>query len=300
MWQYHFFKLLSRLICLLPHQALLLLGRGMGHIYYYAAKKQRLRAEKTIEERLAVDGQEAMRITQAMCVKLGQTFLEALYMPCLTKEKINRLVKIDHPEYLWDAVKEGRGVVLLTAHIGNWEWLGAGLALNGYPLTSVVKPQPNEQHTRILNENREHVGIEIFSRGTMEMIGAAKALKAGKILGFLADQDAGPKGLFIPFLGKPASTPVGPAFFAHKFKAPIVGAFITRNEDGSHQIHLQPPYHYEDTGDPENDTYRLTVRMTQAVEAMIRRYPDNWLWFQKRWSTPAPETRKGPHHENKG
>lgn len=293
MWQYHFFKLLSRLACLLPYSVLLTLGRGLGHIYYYAAKKQRLRAEQTIQERLDVDDAEAKRIVQSMCVKIGQTFLEVLYMPCLTKEKINQLVTIDHPEYLWDAVKEGRGVVLLTAHISNWEWLGAGLALNGYPLTSVIKPQPNAQHTRILNEYREMVGIEIFARGTMEMIGAAKALKAGKILGFLADQDAGPEGLFIPFLGKDASTPVGPAFFARKFKAPIVPAFITRNENGGHRIHLQAPYYYEDTGDVKGDTYRLTVRMTQTVEAMIRRYPDNWLWFQKRWATPAPDIKEG-------
>ena len=300
MWQYQLFKIVSRILCLFPYPALLFLGRGVGFIYYYAAKKQRLRAEQAIRERLAVDGKTAERIARSMCTKIGQTFLEVLYMPRLTKAKINELVTIDHPEYLWDAVKEGHGVVLLTAHMSNWEWLGASLALNGYPLTSVIKRQPNDQHTRILNEYRQQVGIEIFARGTTELIGAAKAMKAGKILAFLADQDAGKDGLFMPFLGKMASTPAGPAFFARKFKAPVVPAFIARKEAGGHQVHLLPPLYYEDTGDPEGDAYRLTERMTKTVEDVIRRYPDNWLWFQKRWSTPAPEAKGGTHHENNG
>ena len=297
MWQYRLLKLVSWLVCLLPYQLLLALGRGVGHLYYYAAKKQRLRAETAIRERLEVDAETAARIARSMCVKIGQTFLEVLYMPKLTKEKMNNLVAIDHPEYLWDAVKEGRGVVLLTAHMSNWEWLGASLAMNGYPLTSVIKRQPNDQHTRILNEYREAAGIEIFARGTSEMIGAAKALKAGKILGFLADQDAGKDGLFMPFLGKLASTPIGPAFFARKFKAPVVPAFITRKDGGGHQVHLLPPFYYEDTGDQDGDMYRLTARMTQTVEDMIRQYPDNWLWFQKRWTTQPPEKKGGAHHE---
>ena len=105
-------------------------------------------------------------------------------------QRIAQLVEIENRQYLEEAVTRGNGVVFLTAHIGNWEWLGAALSMTGFPMTSVIKRQPNDQHTRLLNEYRERVGIEIFARGTAELVGAAKAMKKGKILGFLADQDA--------------------------------------------------------------------------------------------------------------
>src|SRR5471030_1029110 len=81
-------------------------------------------------------------------------------------------VTIENRHYLDDAMKNGQGVVLLAAHIGNWEWLGASLDMAGFPVASVIKRQPNDQHTRILNEYRQMAGIEIFTRGTSELISA--------------------------------------------------------------------------------------------------------------------------------
>ena len=157
----------------------------------------------------------------------------------------------------------------------------------GFPVADIVKRQPNDQHTRLLNENRQLFGIEIFSSGTSEVVGAAKALKKGKMLAFFADGDAGRDGIFIDFFGKPASTHLGPAVFARKFKSPVVPGFITRNSDGTHCIRLQPPIYYEDTGNPDADLYKLTERTTKIIESAIRTYPDEWVWFKKRWNTEA-------------
>lgn len=290
MWQYHLFKLLSKIVCLLPYSVILFLGRQLGKLYFHIAKKQVNRALVTIKECLQFEDAAAHDTIHSMCEKMGMTFMEVLYMPNLSKENIGQYVHFDNPEYIHEALAAGNGVVSLTAHISNWEWLGAALAMNGFPLTSMVKRQPNEQHTKLLTEYREMVGIETFASGTNDIIGAARAMKKGKMLGFLADQDAGYDGIFVPFLGKMASTPAGPAFFAHKFKAPILPIFIVRNENGGHHVITRPCFYYEDTGNEKEDMRRITEKMVNITQEVIRQYPDNWLWFQKRWNTPYTVT----------
>ncbi|QJW49352.1 hypothetical protein HA075_25570 [bacterium BFN5] len=176
----------------MPYSLVLTLGKAFGRLYYRVAARQRLRAIAQMQESLHISAEQADRIAVDLFKHLGQTFLEVMYMPALTPKKIKQYMTVENMHYLQDALAEGHGVVLLTAHIGNWEWLGAKLAMEGLPVTTVIKRQPNDQHTQILNEYREMVGIEVFARGTTELVGAAKALKKGKILAFLADQDAGP------------------------------------------------------------------------------------------------------------
>ena len=285
-WQYHLLKALSRLICFLPYAYVVKLGRSLGFLYWYIAPKQRRRGIRQLEERLALPEKEAAKVMRRLCGNLGQTFLEIMFTPKLDAQRIAQLVEIENRQYLEEAVARGHGVVFLTAHIGNWEWLGAALSMAGFPMTSVIKRQPNDQHTRLLNEYRERVGIEIFARGTTELLGAAKAMKKGKILGFLADQDAGVDGIFLNFFGKPASTPLGPAVFARKFKAPVIPVFIVHKPDYSgHKVLIYPPLEYENTGEEKDDLRRLTLKMTKLLEEVIREHPDEWIWFQKRWNT---------------
>ncbi|MCX7780726.1 MAG: lysophospholipid acyltransferase family protein [Negativicutes bacterium] len=283
--QYFVLKTVSRIICLFPYSIILGMGKVLGHIYYHAAAKQRRRALAQIQESLGLSGAAAERIIRSLFVKLGRTFLEVMYTPALNKENIERYIEIENAQYLTDAVAQGRGVVFLTAHIGNWEWLGARLAMAGYPMASVIKRQPNDQHTRILNEYRRMTGIEIFARGTTEIVGAAKALKNGKVLGFLADQDGGHDGIFVEFLGKMASTPQGPAVFARKFKCPIIPTFIVRRPEGGHKIIVHPPVEWQEYDTEDRTIYELTKTLTLLTENFIRQYPDEWLWFQKRWNT---------------
>lgn len=287
---YYSLKGLSFLVCLLPYRALVLLGKGVGRLYYYIAKKQRLRAEATIRERLGYSQEQAEATIRRLFHQLGITALELLYLPALNKDNIRGLVSFDRPQLLWDTLSEGRGVVMLACHLDNWEWLGAALALNGFPLSAVEKPQPNRVYSDFMNELRRGVGQEIFSRGTNEILGCARAMKKGRMLGLIADQDGGYDGIFVPFLGKMASTPQGPAYFARKFHAPLIPIFIVRRPDGyGHQAIVKDPIRYEDTGDRRADDLRITLAYTQVVEEVIKEYPDNWLWFQHRWNTPYQE-----------
>ncbi len=293
--QYRLLKAFSFLICLLPHRMLLFLGKGIGILYYHLVAKERKRAIEQMRASLGNSEREAQALIKESFINMGRSFFEILYTPRLNKKNINFYVRPEGIERIKEALAEKKGVVILTGHIGNWEWLAASLALNDIPTTTIVKPQPNSQHTRILNEYREMVGVEVFARGTSELVAAARALKKGKILGFLADQDAGPGGAFIKFLGRTASTPLGPAVFARKFSSPVVPAFILRDSNGLHHLEVGEIMHCPHTENADDDLLSFTKQMTAIVERIIRENPTQWMWFQKRWNT-SPEEQKIKHH----
>lgn len=287
---------LSWVVCRTPYRLLMGIGRVLGNLYYLFVKKERERAVRQMMEALHMTEAEARHTVRESFVNLARNVLEILYMPHLNERNFRQYIEIDHLEILKKALAEKKGVVILTGHIGTWEWLSAAFTLNGLPVTAIAKPQPNMQFTEVLNALRDTIHVEIFSRGTSELLAAARALKKGKILGFLADQDAGPGGAFLSFLGKKASTPMGPAVFSRKFSSPVVPAFILRQPNGRHKVVIKDIMRYEDTGDTDKDLFDFTARMTKVVEEIVRENPTQWLWFQKRWNTKPEEQKKGKHH----
>ncbi len=283
--------------CHTPYRLLMAAGCVLGNLYYLFIKKQRERAVRQMMLSLQVSEEEARRTVRASFVNLAKNVLEILYMPCLNEKNLHEYMEIEHLERMREALAEGHGVVVLTGHIGTWEWLSAAFSLNGMPVTAIAKQQPNMDYSRVLNDLRATIYVEIFSRGTSELMAAARALKKGKILGFLADQDAGPGGAFTEFLGRTASTPMGPAVFSSKFQAPVIPAFILRQPNGKHKVIVGEAMRYEDTGNPDKDLFDFTVKMTKIIDRIVRENPTQWLWFQKRWNTPPEmQTTKKKHH----
>ncbi|MDD6133152.1 MAG: lysophospholipid acyltransferase family protein [Selenomonadaceae bacterium] len=293
---YKFVMFMSWLVCHMPYRLLMAAGRVLGNLYYLLVKKERERAVAQMMPALNLSEDEARKVVRESFVNLARNVLEILYMPHLNEKNFEQYIEIDHLERLKEALAEKKGVVIVTGHIGTWEWLSASFTLNGLPVTAIAKPQPNMQYTNALNDLRKTIHVEIFSRGTSELLSAARALRQGKILGFLSDQDGGPGGAFLPFLGKIASTPMGAAVFAHKFNSPVVPAFIIRQPNGKHKVLVGEIMRYEDTGDTDKDLFNFTARMTKIVEQVIRDNPTQWLWFQKRWNTPPEEQKTGKHH----
>ena len=297
---YNALMFLSRLVRLLPYGALLFLGRIFGNLYYIFIKKQRERAVSQMMPALKISESEARKLVRESFVNLARNMLEILYMPNLNEKNLSEYIEIDHLDRMKNALAEGHGVVVLTGHVGTWEWLSASFTLNGLPVTAIAKLQPNQEYSRALDDLRATINVEIFNRGTSELLAAGRALKKGKILGFLADQDAGPGGAFINFLGKVASTPMGPAVFSRKFNSPVIPAFIIRQPNGKHLVKIFEPMHFEDTGDVDADLLRFTEKMTRILEQIILENPTQWLWFQKRWNTPPEMQKKNKHHTVKG
>ena len=293
---YKTLMLLSSLACRTPRKLLLAAGWVLGNLYYLLIPKMRRRAVEQMMPALRIDERTAKKLVRASFINMARNVLDILAMPMLNEQNLSDYIEIDHLERMEEALSEGRGVVVLTGHIGCWEWLSAAFTLNGMPVSAIAKPQPNIQYTRVLDDLRATIRVEIFSRGTSELLAAARALKNGRILGFLADQDGGPGGAFIDFFGRPAATPLGPAVFSRKFKSPVLPAFILRQPGGKHKVVIGEIMRCPKTGDTDRELYEFTVQMTAIVERIIRENPTQWIWFQRRWNTAPEQQKTGKHH----
>lgn len=295
-WKYRVLKGLSHAVCSLSYERILAMGRFLGPFILERIGKQKKRGLSQIMTGLGCSQKEAEVLLRKVYENIGMSFTEILYLPrlCAEKDKIEKYIRIDHPEYLEKAYAEGKGVVGLTAHVGNWEWLGAGLALSGYDTSAIGKKQDDDGIMRFLNEYRAMSGEHIYltGAGSYEMIAAARAMKNNHILGFLSDKDAREAGAPVRFMNRIFSFPLGPVTFADKFQAPVVPLFIVRNENGmGHVIHIGKPFYYERTGDKKRDVLINAGRMAKEMEDFIKSHPTQWMWFQHLFWTEAKEIK---------
>ncbi|BBB91562.1 MAG TPA: lysophospholipid acyltransferase family protein [Methylomusa anaerophila] len=282
---YQLVKLFSSMACLLPAAVSRSLGMAAGHICWPLVPKRRRRmAIDNIMSGLGVDERKAADIAKKSAIRFGPMFMEVLRMPRLNRDNIGQYVTLEGREHLDAALAQGKGAVLATAHSGNWEILGAALAMHGFPLAAVVQRQTNLAMDRFINEYRSQAGMHVtYKQSVREMV---KLLTAGKIVGLLMDQDNHYNGVFVEFFGRPASTPQGAAALARLNGAPIVPAFITAKGDGTHTAIIHPPVWVEKTGNREQDILATTQSLTRIIEQHIRKYPAEWFWLHNRWKTP--------------
>lgn len=215
---------------------------------------------------------------------VGRTFLEYLRFRSMKREEIDAMVEIEGTEHLDALLAAGRGGVLVTAHYGSWELFGIALAHRGYPVSFLVGKQHNERIDALLNEHRIKMGIGVIQVGVSARH-VLQVLKRNEFICILADQDARRHGVFVNFLGRPASTPQGPAAFAVRMRAPIATAFITRTRGAHHKAVLMPPIAIEPTGRDLEDIVHYTQAYTDQITAAVMARPDHWFWPHKRWKT---------------
>lgn len=204
---------------------------------------------------------------------------------CLVKDpsRIHSfIVNIQGEEILQDLLRDGKGAIILTGHIGNWELLAGWLASRGYPIHAVVRDPNDVDVACMLADFREKVGLKTFSKYNI-MLGAAKLARKGAFLAILADQDAGREGIHAPFMGVECSTPGGPAALSHLAGVPVIPLVSYRKEPFKHEIVIYPPL-----PDPkeENRSRRIEIvtrLANQVLEDMIRKHPEQWLWLHRRW-----------------
>ncbi len=186
----------------------------------------------------------------------------------------------------------GRGIFFLTGHFGNWELLAATHGLAGFGLSVVVRPLDNPYLEALIARARERSGLRAISKREAVQ-GVRAALARGECIGILLDQDAGRDGVFVPFLGHPASTSRALAVLAIKTRAPVVPAFIHRLPDGGHELVLDPEIPLAITGDLDHDIEVNTARFTEAIERHVLAHPEQWFWVHRRWkSRPGVSARR--------
>lgn len=234
---------------------------------------------------------ELVKIGRQSYRNFGKSMVEYSLFPSLDKEKILRMAEFEGTENFDDALKRGKGAVVVAGHFGSWELMGAATSQKGYPVDFLVGEQHNLLVDGLMNDYRRSVGIGIIKMGTAAK-GVIRALKDNRFVAMLSDQDAGNDGTVVEFFNRPASTPKGPAAFALKMDAPIIMAFIIRENDKKQKIVIEKPIFGETTSNKEDDIRRLTQAYTRMLEEYIRKYPDHWFWPHRRWKSTTKEYEK--------
>ncbi len=238
-----------------------------------------------------LDERERRRILRRLYRHLGRQMAEFCLLPRLTPDNLDQVMATVGREHYLAAAAQGRGVLILTAHLGAWELSSYGHSVAGYPMKFVIRPLDNRRLNRLVNAYRGRHGNQPIGKGEFAR-GLLQAMAANQTVGILLDQNSSPpQGLFVPYFGVAACTAAGPAKIALKTGAAVVPGFtVWEAEQRRYVLYFEPAIELSRSGDEDADVAENTARFTAVIERWVRRYPDQWLWVHRRWKTrPAGE-----------
>lgn len=259
------------------------LGSAIGTLAWFASPRQRRLAREHLAIAFPDKSQhERDRIGRRSFANLGRSALEA------ARGDASRVELAPEDEALLrSAQAEGRGVVVVTGHIDNWELFARRIAALGLPCGTVAKEAQDPRLTALLKTTRESSGVRVFWRSSpLSARDMLRFLREGGILGVLIDQDTKVAGHFVPFFGRPAFTPRGASDLAVRLGAPMIFGCAHRVAGSRHRIVLRR-VDVARTGDRDADSLALTAAATRAIENEIRANPAEWVWMHARWRTPC-------------
>jgi len=210
--------------------------------------------------------------------------------PVYSREDIIRMVEFtpEDEENMRNALAGGKGVVLASAHFGNWELLAARLVILGTPMTAVGRTQNDSVLNDYIVKMRTSKGTKNIPRGVPMYEHITGLLANNELVGLVSDQNAGNKGLFVDFFGSKVSAFKGPGLFALRTGCKIIPVFIVRKGYEKHRGFICPAVEIKPTGDAGKDIVAYTQAYTKIIEEFVDKYPDHWFWIHKRWKTRAP------------
>jgi len=273
----------------LPRPTALRVGAWIGDLLYRFDAAHRAVALTNLQIAFPDKSEsERRRILRDSCRNLGRVGAEICHLSQLTRDNLSRYVEFEN-ERAWDAVIEDigqRGGLILTGHVGNWEMLAYIHGLLGHPISLVHRPMRNPLVDRGVIRLRGGAG----TRSLLKRAAAKEVIRTIRNKGIVAipidqNQSAG-LGVFVDFFGKPACTTFGLARLAKLTRAAVYPVFLARRGDSDrHVVEVKPAIEWIDSGNLDRDIVVNTQRYSDAFEAHLRRYPEQWIWFHKRWRT---------------
>jgi Kdo2-lipid IVA lauroyltransferase/acyltransferase len=271
----------------LPFPWLGSLGRLFGSLVFRWAggEKKKTMANLRTAYGDAPEPDGTLRTAREVWRGLGRNLFEVVgWLHLEPEEVVSQVARVEGWENLERALEKGKGVLVCSAHLGNWELLGAYLA-SRHPTSAVAQKLYDPRFDRLVTWLRsDKLGIRMIKRG-MALRGILEALRENGIVIALVDQDTGKDGVFVPFFGKDAWTQSGAARIARKTGASLVPAFLVRGGDGRFEIQVEPAVEIPASGDAEKDVAGAVRAYTARVEAAVRAHPDQWMWMHERWKT---------------
>jgi len=278
---YGFFQLLG----MLPLRVGRGLGRGLGRLaFVMSGRYRRITIQNLAGAYPKIGSEEQNKLARKVFENLGMVLFEMAWSLRLNPRRFHRFFQVEGLDHLRNAHGKGKGVLVLTAHFGNWELLSVISAMIGYPLGVVYRPLDFQPLDRFIVNYRSRFGGRLIPK-KKSFRRVLRALAGGKLVTLLMDQNvAWREGVFAQFFGHPACTNKGMALLEMKTEAPIVPVFLIRRADGFTGRFL-PEIPLIRTGDKTKDLEANTEQYNRVIESMVRAYPEQWFWVHRRWNT---------------
>jgi KDO2-lipid IV(A) lauroyltransferase len=278
---------LLRLMGMLPRGMARKAGAGLGAIAWLVVPKLRRTGMRNLELAYPeMPAAERSRILRQMYRYLGWQLGEFSQMPRYTRENTRDLIRYEGLEHYLSAHERGRGVLVVTGHLGAWELSSFWHSLMGHPMAMVIRRLDNARVDRMVNEIRCLHGNRVVHKDDFAR-GLLSAVRRGETVGILMDTNmTPPQGVFVPFFGVAACTAAGLARVALRTGAAVLPGFLVwEATEGKYVLHFGDEIPLVETGDDDRDILENTARFTEAIEGFVRRYPEQWLWVHRRWKT---------------
>jgi KDO2-lipid IV(A) lauroyltransferase len=267
------------------------LGGALGRLGYAPFGIRR----RVVERQIAAafpdwDAEHVARVARGAYDHLGRVTVETALMPSLGQKGLRELVsRTTGWELIEQAAAGKRGILLITGHFGNWELAGAYVAARGIPIDVIVRRMSNPIFDRYLNKTRSELGMSVVY-DSEAVRRTTRSIKEGRAIGFLADQGVlNLASTHVPFFGRPAKTPRGPAVFTLRHRIPTLFVAAVREPDGRFHVSVQP-VSYEESGDRERDVDAIVASYTRILEGLVRKTPEQYFWQHRRWKHQPADT----------
>ncbi len=280
----------------LPFRVAQHLGYLFGVLAYGLLGAQRRLAQEHVAFAFGatVTATQRHQIVRQVFITFGQNFMEWLALPHLPPSRLERLITSEGVEHLRSALSQGRGALMVTAHLGNWELIPLYLKHLGFEGGVVARRLRYPEYESFLTHLRNRRGVATLARESFKEVAAM--LRANRIVGLLPDQDIESlEGIFVEFFGHPAYTPVGPAALSVLTGAPIVPCIMRRLDDGRFHLMIDPPLAIP-RGERPHAIAELTQAWSRVLETAIRRDPGQWAWMHRRWKTKPSTMAHSTEH----
>ncbi|MBB5057590.1 KDO2-lipid IV(A) lauroyltransferase [Granulicella aggregans] len=283
---------ITRVLGALPREVARTVGAGVGAFAYAVLKRLRMVGVRNLEMAFPEWSEERREHTlRGVYRNLGYLLAEFAQMSSYTPDVARSLIRYEGLENYLAARGKGKGVLVLTGHLGAWELSSFHHSLMGFPMGMVIRRLDNPLVDEFVNRIRCLHGNKVLHKDDFAR-GLIAAMRHGETVGILMDTNmTPPQGVFVPFFGRMAATASGMARVALKTGAAVVPGFLLWSEDeGRYVLRFGERIELENTGDSERDAIANTANFTKVIESYIREYPDQWLWMHRRWKTrPAGE-----------
>lgn len=284
--QYRIIKRFLKTLAIIPRWLLVCLAVPLGRIWYLLDRYHRGIAFDNMLKAFSgeIDKDRICHMVKANFVQIVRVALEIPFLLKLSKDSIDSYVVFSGQRYVSEALLQGKGILFLSAHIGNWELATLATSLKfDLSINALVRPLDFSPMDKVLTEIRSRTGNKVLDKDKSAAL-IRPMLNKNQVIGIMLDQNASwYEGVYVPFFNRITCTNKGLALFAMRYGATVLPVFNIRQKDGRYRIMFEPPVSLVRSDDLRRDLVENTALFNAIIEKYVRMAPDNWLWIHRRW-----------------